>query len=107
MRLCITGGGTGGHLMIAQALVEASVQDGHEAIFIGSTTGQDKKYFESHSPFSHVYFLDTAGVVNQKGFAKLKALYKVFKAFFVSRALLKKHKVKATYSLGGFSAAPA
>lgn len=93
--------------MIAQALVEASVQDGHEAIFIGSTSGQDRKYFEEHSSFSHVYFLDTTGVVNQKGFAKLKALYKVFKAFFICRALLKKHKVQATYSVGGFSAAPA
>ncbi|MCF6308857.1 MAG: undecaprenyldiphospho-muramoylpentapeptide beta-N-acetylglucosaminyltransferase [Sulfurimonas sp.] len=107
MKLCITGGGTGGHLMIAQALVEAAVQDGHEAIFVGSTSGQDRKYFGEHSAFSHVYFLETTGVVNQKGFSKLKALYRVFKAFFVSRALLKKHKIMATYSVGGFSAAPA
>ncbi len=107
MKLCITGGGTGGHLMIAQALVEAATADGHEVIFIGSTTGQDKKYFASHSSFSHVYFLETTGVVNQKGFGKLKALFKVFKAFFISRALLKKHKIRAVYSVGGFSAAPA
>ena len=107
MKLCITGGGTGGHLMIAQALVEAAVNDGHEVIFIGSTSGQDRKYFEEHSAFSHIYFLETTGVVNQKGFDKLKALYKVFKAFFISRALLKKHDIVATYSVGGFSAAPA
>ena len=56
MKLCITGGGTGGHLMIAQSLVEAAVSEGHEAIFIGSTSGQDRKYFEEHSAFSHVYF---------------------------------------------------
>ena len=107
MKLCITGGGTGGHLMIAQALVEAAVSNGHEAIFIGSTHGQDKKYFEERSPFSHVYFLETTGVVNQKGFGKLKALFKIFKAFFKSRSLLKKHNIQATYSVGGFSAAPA
>lgn len=107
MKICITGGGTGGHLMIAQALVEAAVVEGHEAIFIGSTHGQDRKYFESHSSFSHVYFLETTGVVNQKGIAKLKALFKIFKAFFTSRKILKKHKVQATYSVGGFSAAPA
>ncbi|MCK4974411.1 MAG: glycosyltransferase, partial [Sulfurimonas sp.] len=59
MKLCITGGGTGGHLMIASALVEAAVSDGHEVIFIGSTSGQDRKYFGEHSAFSHVYFLDT------------------------------------------------
>jgi UDP-N-acetylglucosamine--N-acetylmuramyl-(pentapeptide) pyrophosphoryl-undecaprenol N-acetylglucosamine transferase len=107
MKLCITGGGTGGHLMIAQALVEAAISDGHEAIFIGSTTGQDRKYFEKYSPFSHVYFLPTTGVVNKKGIEKLKALFKVFKAFLTSRRLLKMHHIQATYSVGGFSAAPA
>lgn len=93
--------------MIAQALAEAAVNEGYEVIFIGSKSGQDRKYFQEHSDFSHVYFLDTTGVVNQKGFAKVKALYKVFKAFFVSRRLLKKHNIDATYSVGGFSAAPA
>ena len=107
MKLCITGGGTGGHLMIAEALVEAAVQDGHEVIFIGSTKGQDKRYFGEHSSFSHVYFLETTGVVNQKGFAKFIALYKIFKAFLKSRSLLKTHQIQATYSVGGFSAAPA
>ncbi len=107
MKLCITGGGTGGHLMIAQALVEAAVANGHEAIFIGSSYGQDKKYFEHHSAFSHVYFLETTGVVNQKGFKKVKALYKIFLAFLKSRKLLKEHGIEATYSVGGFSAAPA
>ena len=107
MKLCITGGGTGGHLMIAQALVEAAVMAGHEAIFIGSTHGQDRKYFDNKNAFSHVYFLNTSGVVNKKGLAKLKAIFFMFISFFKSRSILKKHKIDATYSVGGFSAAPA
>jgi UDP-N-acetylglucosamine--N-acetylmuramyl-(pentapeptide) pyrophosphoryl-undecaprenol N-acetylglucosamine transferase len=107
MKLCITGGGTGGHLMIAEAILEAAVANGHEAIFIGSTKGQDRKYFEKNSAFSAVYFLETTGVVNQKGFAKLKALWKIFRAFLRSRKILKEHKIDALYSVGGFSAAPA
>lgn len=107
MKICITGGGTGGHLMIAQALVEAAVKDGHECIFIGSTKGQDKKYFEKNSSFSNVYFLETTGVVNQKGLGKIKALFKVLLAFFKSFSILGRHKIQATYSVGGFSAAPA
>jgi UDP-N-acetylglucosamine--N-acetylmuramyl-(pentapeptide) pyrophosphoryl-undecaprenol N-acetylglucosamine transferase len=107
MKICITGGGTGGHLMIAEALVMAAVNEGHEAIFIGSTSGQDKKYFEEHSTFSHVYFLETTGVVNQKGFGKLKALWLVFRAFLASRTIFKRHHIEAVYSVGGFSAAPA
>lgn len=107
MKICITGGGTGGHLVIAEALAEAVAQQGHEAIFIGSTSGQDRKYFESYSIFSHVYFLETTGVVNKKGIGKLKALWLVLKAFFASRKIIKKHNIQATYSVGGFSAAPA
>jgi len=107
MRLCITGGGTGGHLMIAQALVQAAVSNGHEVIFIGSTYGQDQNYFAKNSSFKDVYFLDTTGVVNKKGMDKLKALYKIYKAYKQSKDILKKHKIQATYSVGGFSAAPA
>ena len=107
MRLCITGGGTGGHLMIAEALVEAAVKEGHELIFIGSTKGQDRKYFEHSELFSSVYFLETTGVVNQKGLGKLKALYKIYKAFKRAKSLLKEHQIEAVYSVGGFSAAPA
>ncbi|MDD3506550.1 MAG: glycosyltransferase, partial [Sulfurimonas sp.] len=107
MKFCITGGGTGGHLMIAEALAEAIAQEGHEAIFIGSMSGQDRKYFESYSTFSHVYFLETMGVVNQKSFKKVKALWLILQAFFKSRKILKQHKIEAVYSVGGFSAAPA
>ena len=107
MKLCITGGGTGGHLMIARALLEAAVQKGHEVIFIGSTHGQDQKYFAKDSKFSAVYFLHTTGVVNQKGLGKIKALFKVLQAFFRARKMLKIHEIEATYSVGGFSAAPA
>ncbi|MBA3025428.1 MAG: undecaprenyldiphospho-muramoylpentapeptide beta-N-acetylglucosaminyltransferase [Sulfurimonas sp.] len=107
MKICITGGGTGGHLMIAAALVEAAKKEGHEAIFIGSTKGQDKKYFEHDSLFKSVYFLETTGVVNQSGLGKFKALFKIFKAFLEARKILKTHKIDAVYSVGGFSAAPA
>ena len=107
MKLCITGGGTGGHLMIAASLVEAAIQDGHEVIFIGSTNGQDQRYFKEHSAFSHVYFLETSGVVNKRGFGKIKALFAIIKAFFQARKILKRHNIEATYSVGGFSAAAA
>ncbi|WP_321777507.1 undecaprenyldiphospho-muramoylpentapeptide beta-N-acetylglucosaminyltransferase [Sulfurimonas sp.] len=107
MKLCITGGGTGGHLMIAEALSLAAKKDGHEVIFIGSTKGQDKKYFEHSEFFSACHFLQTTGVVNQKGLGKIKALFKVFSAFLKSREILKKHSIDAVYSVGGFSAAPA
>ena len=107
MNICITGGGTGGHLMIAEALVEAGTKAGHNCIFIGSTKGQDRKYFADSKLFSKVYFLETTGVVNQKGLGKIKALFKVFAGFFQARKLLKENEIDAVYSVGGFSAAAA
>ena len=107
MKLCITGGGTGGHLMVARALADTAVAEGHEVIFIGSTNGQDRKYFGGRSSFSEVYFLNTTGVVNQKGSGKLKAIVKMLKAYLSAREILSKHKIQAVYSVGGYSAAPA
>lgn len=106
MKFAITGGGTGGHLAIAKALQEALVVRGHEAIFIGSTAGQDRAWFGEKSGFSKSYFLETTGVVNRKGFAKIVALFKILKALFSARNLLKKHHIQAVISVGGFSAAP-
>ena len=107
MKFVVTGGGTGGHLVIAAALLEALVQRGHEAIFIGSTSGQDRMWFEKSSGFVHTYFLETTGVVNQKVLGKIAALWRIFKAFLRSRSLLRKHQIQAVISVGGFSAAPA
>lgn len=106
MKFAITGGGTGGHLAIAKALQEALVIRGHEAIFIGSTSGQDYGWFGENSGFSKSYFLSTTGVVNRKGIAKIVALFKVLKALFSAWGLLRKHHIQAVISVGGFSAAP-
>ena len=69
--------------MIARALLASAVEKGHEVIFIGSTHGQDYKYFGEESLFSEVYFLQTTGVVNQKGLGKIKALFKILKAIII------------------------
>ena len=107
MKFCITGGGTGGHLSIADALCKAATARGHEVIFIGSMSGQDRMWFENSGIFASTYFLETTGVVNQKGLAKLKALFRIFRAFKRSTELLQKHHINAVISVGGFSAAPA
>jgi UDP-N-acetylglucosamine--N-acetylmuramyl-(pentapeptide) pyrophosphoryl-undecaprenol N-acetylglucosamine transferase len=107
MKIAVTGGGTGGHLAIARALQEALVARGHEAIFIGSTSGQDRMWFDAHSGFSHVYFLETTGVVNRRGLGKLAAVWRIFKAMLASRRLLERHGIQGVISVGGFSAAPA
>ena len=107
MKFCITGGGTGGHLSIAKTIAKEANKLGIETIFIGSTSGQDKDYFENSPLFKEKYFLETSGVVNKKGIKKVVSLFNIFKAFLKSRKLLKQHKSDLVFSVGGFSAAPA
>jgi len=103
MSIVMTGGGTGGHLAIIKAVKEQLT--GEELIYIGSTKGQDKQWFENDDDFKEKYFFETRGVVNQKGLGKLKSLWMMFQALREARKLLKKHNVKVVFSVGGFSAA--
>ena len=56
--IAITGGGTGGHLVIARAIKEELNRRGIKPIYIGSTAGQDKAWFEHDAGFEKTYFLE-------------------------------------------------
>ena len=104
MSILMTGGGTGGHLAIIKAVKEHLSDE--ELIYIGSTKGQDKLWFEEDDDFSHKYFFETRGVVNQGGLGKVKSLFMMASAMFKAMKLIRKHKAKVVFSVGGFSAAP-
>lgn len=107
MKIVITGGGTGGHLNIAKCLLEAALRLNLECIYIGSESGQDKKWFENEHRFKQKYFLASSGVVDKKGLAKIKSLFSIFALSLKARQILKKEEVKAVFSVGGYSAAAA
>lgn len=102
MSIVMTGGGTGGHLAIIKAVKE---QIRGELIYIGSTQGQDRQWFANDNDFAAKYFLDTRGVVNQGVFGKIKSIWMLFRATIKAMYLLKKHKAKVVFSVGGFSSA--
>jgi UDP-N-acetylglucosamine--N-acetylmuramyl-(pentapeptide) pyrophosphoryl-undecaprenol N-acetylglucosamine transferase len=103
MSIVMTGGGTGGHLAIIKAVKEHLKDE--ELIYIGSTKGQDKQWFENDDDFAYKYFFETRGVVNQGTLGKIKSLFMMTKATMKAIKLLRKHKVKVVFSVGGFSAA--
>ena len=103
MSIVMTGGGTGGHLAIIRAVKE-HIND-EKLIYIGSTQGQDRQWFEDDDSFTDRYFLETQGVVNQRGLGKLKSLWMLLKATKRARGLLKKHGASVVFSVGGFSSA--
>ncbi|TLD84091.1 UDP-N-acetylglucosamine--N-acetylmuramyl-(pentapeptide) pyrophosphoryl-undecaprenol N-acetylglucosamine transferase [Helicobacter sp. MIT 11-5569] len=107
MRVVITGGGTGGHLSVAKAFLYAFSARGYSCIFIGSSSGQDKAYFEKEEKFAQKWFLETSGVVNKRGIGFLKALWQQGRAFKKAYGIIKEFKPDFVLSVGGYSAAPA
>ncbi len=103
MSIVMTGGGTGGHLAIIKAVKEHL--DDQELIYIGSTKGQDKQWFEYDNDFVNTYFFETRGVVNQGALGKVKSLLMMANSTLKAIKLLRKHKAKVVFSVGGFSAA--
>ncbi len=105
--IAITGGGTGGHLKIAKVIKNELNKRGIKPIFIGSSTGADKKWFEKDPGFDKKYFLNSSGVVNKKGLNKINSLINIIKLSLKAKNILKENNIKTVFSVGGYSAAPA
>ena len=103
----VTGGGTGGHLKVADAFIEEFHNRGISVIFIGSSNGQDKAWFEHDRRLKKAIFLDTRGVVNKSGIGKILSLLNIFSKTLNCLNLYSKYNVKTVISVGGFSAAAA
>ena len=103
----ITGGGTGGHLKIADTFIDELIKQNVEVIFIGSINGQDKAWFENDERLKECFFLDTRGVVNKGKVGKVLSLINMFFKAIKCMTILKKYNIKKVISVGGFSAAPA
>lgn len=104
MNLVITGGGTGGHLSIAKALATKCLEYGHNVIYIGSVSGQDKAWFLNSPLFKKCYFLQTTGVVNKRGIGIFKAIWLQIRAVFYCVKIFRKHNIQIVISVGGYSA---
>ena len=105
--IAITGGGTGGHLVIAKVVKEELNKRGIKPIYIGSIQGQDRTWFENDDGFSQTYFLQSKGVVNQKGLQKIFSLLGILRQTLTCQSIFKKHGITQVFSVGGYAAAPA
>lgn len=105
--IVVTGGGTGGHLKVADAFIDELYSRGIDVIFIGSSNGQDKNWFEHDRRLKKAFFLDTKGVVNKNFFGKVSSLTNIFFKTLKCLNIYSKYNVKTVISVGGFSAAAA
>ncbi|GHV02301.1 UDP-N-acetylglucosamine--N-acetylmuramyl-(pentapeptide) pyrophosphoryl-undecaprenol N-acetylglucosamine transferase [Campylobacterota bacterium] len=105
--IAITGGGTGGHLAIVRSVKNALVQSGVKPIYIGSTAGLDRAWFENDDGFLERFFLPSGSVMNRGFFGKIVAVFNILRLVFRACKILRSRRVTALLSVGGYSAAPA
>jgi len=104
MSIVMTGGGTGGHLAIIDAVKENIDRD---LVYIGSTNGQDKVWFKDDTKFNKKYFLESTSYANKDNLGKLLTIFTLLKQIKNARKILKENSAKVLFSVGGYSAAPA
>jgi UDP-N-acetylglucosamine--N-acetylmuramyl-(pentapeptide) pyrophosphoryl-undecaprenol N-acetylglucosamine transferase len=105
MRVLIAGGGTGGHLFPGIAIAEEVVaRPGGAVLFVGTARGLETKLVPAAG--FPLELLDISGL-NRVGLGKLlKGLVRLPKAFFASRAVLKRFKPDLVLGVGGYASGP-
>jgi len=105
MRLLVAGGGTGGHLYPGIALAEeVSSRPGGAVLFVGTARGLETKLVPAAG--FELQLLDVSGL-NRVGLGNVvKGLGRLPKAFFASRALLKRFRPDLVIGVGGYASGP-
>jgi len=105
MRLLIAGGGTGGHLFPGIAIAEeVMTRPGGAVLFVGTARGLETKLVPAAG--FPLELLDVSGL-NRVGVTNLlKGLLRLPRAFFASRAVLKRFRPDLVLGVGGYASGP-
>ncbi|HEY4185833.1 MAG TPA: undecaprenyldiphospho-muramoylpentapeptide beta-N-acetylglucosaminyltransferase [Polyangia bacterium] len=105
MRLLVAGGGTGGHLYPGIAIAEeVTARPSGAVLFVGTARGLETKLVPAAG--FELQLLDVSGL-NRVGIGNVvKGLVRLPKAFFASRAVLKRFRPDLVIGVGGYASGP-
>lgn len=107
MRVVVSGGGTGGHIFPALAVVEAleRADPSGERLYIGGSTGMETQIVpQAGVPFQAVTAKKLRKLVS---FGTIGVAWSLFKGYREARAYLKKFRAEAVVGTGGYVAGAA
>jgi UDP-N-acetylglucosamine--N-acetylmuramyl-(pentapeptide) pyrophosphoryl-undecaprenol N-acetylglucosamine transferase len=106
MKLVIAGGGTGGHLFPALALVEEFKRrdESTEIIFIGGRRGLEEKVVPEYG--YELELLDVESLKKRQGLNRLRAIYKAVKGTFKALGILRRIRPDGVIGSGSYSSGP-
>jgi UDP-N-acetylglucosamine--N-acetylmuramyl-(pentapeptide) pyrophosphoryl-undecaprenol N-acetylglucosamine transferase len=103
-KIIVMAGGTGGHVFPALAVAQALREQGHDVTWLGSPDS-----FESRLVPQHDFIIDTIDAFRLRGQNKLTLLlapYRLLRALWQARSVLKQRKPQLALGMGGFAAGP-
>lgn len=107
MRLLIAGGGTGGHLFPGVAIAEALKARDPQAdvLFVGTERGIEARVLEGLG--WDLATIDASGLKTVGLWGAIKGLFRVPRAMWQSRRIIKQFKPDAIVGVGGYASGPA
>jgi len=106
MKILLTGGGTGGHIYPALALVEnvRLYYPNAEFLYVGTSNGLEADIVPKHGiPMSYI---EVSGFRRSLSLDNIKVIYRFIAACIQSRRILKEFKPDIVIGTGGYVAAP-
>ena len=106
MRVLVTGGGTGGHIYPALAVIRAlqQVDDQLEVLYIGTENGLENKIVTHEGlPFKHI---EIAGFKRSLSLENVKTIMKFFKSVSISKKYIKEFQPDVVIGTGGYVCGP-
>jgi len=106
MRLLIAGGGTGGHLFPGVAIAEEirARDPSAEVTFVGTSRGIEARVLPDLGwPLE---LIDVSGLKTVGAMGAVRGLFRLPRALFQARALIKRHKPDAVIGVGGYASGP-
>ena len=106
MRILVTGGGTGGHIYPALAMVRAlqELDQNVEVLYIGTENGLEKDIVTKEGlPFKHI---EIAGFKRSLSLDNLKTIFKFLKSVSLSKQYIKEFNPDVVIGTGGYVCGP-
>lgn len=106
MRLVIAGGGTGGHLFPGVAVAEEllATQPGSEVVFVGTDKGIEARVIPELG--YRLELIEISGLKTVGALGAVKGLFRIPRALWQSRKLLKRLRPDVVIGVGGYASGP-
>ncbi|MBI9098481.1 MAG: undecaprenyldiphospho-muramoylpentapeptide beta-N-acetylglucosaminyltransferase [Spirochaetaceae bacterium] len=103
-KVLFTGGGTGGHVYPALAVIEKLKEQDFKIFWLGSSTGMEKRIIDQTG--ISFYSIPSGKLRRYFSFQNFTDIFKIIAGFFASLILLMKLRPDLVFSKGGFVTVP-